>query len=92
MNAEHVFSVANLIALAGWLVLVFMGRHRWVRALVTGAVVPLLLSVVYTALVLTLGRTRGGFGSPFRRSLHDLMLLAGWVHYLASRIVPTVFR
>jgi hypothetical protein len=87
MNAEHVFLIANLTALAGWLVLIFMGRHRWVQALVTGAVVPLLLSVVYTALVLThWGETKGGFGSLAAVQAlfsNEWMLLAGWVHYLA---------
>jgi hypothetical protein len=87
MNAESVFSIANLIALAGWLVLIFMGRHRWVHAFVSAAILPLLLSILYTALLVThWGETKGGFGSLAGVQVlfsNEWLLLAGWVHYLA---------
>jgi hypothetical protein len=87
MNAEYVFSIANLIALVGWLVLIFMGRHRWAHTLVTGAILPGLLSVLYTTLLVThWGETEGGFTSLAGvRALfsNEWLLLAGWIHYLA---------
>jgi hypothetical protein len=87
MNAEQVFSIANFTALTGWLVLILMGRQRWVAALLTGAILPLLLSALYTILFVThWSETQGGFGSLAGVQAlfsNDWLLLAGWVHYLA---------
>jgi hypothetical protein len=87
MNAELVFSIANTTALAGWLVLIFMGRHRWVNTFLTGAILPLLLSVLYTVLLVThLREAEGGFDSLAGVQAlfsNEWLLLAGWVHYLA---------
>ena len=52
MTAEQVFSISNFVALAGWLVLVIAGRSRWAAALVTGAILPLILAVLYGGLVI----------------------------------------
>ena len=87
MNAETIFSAANFIALAGWILLVFAPRWTWTRKIVLSGAIPLLLSVAYLILiVLFFGRSEGGFGS-----LTDVMklftnqwnVLAGWIHYLA---------
>jgi glycopeptide antibiotics resistance protein len=87
MNAETVFSIANLVALAGWLSLIFAPRWKWTQKIVVSGAVSLLLSVIYLVLiVLFFGKAEGGFGS-----LADVMKLftnpyaaiAGWIHYLA---------
>ncbi|HEX8247708.1 MAG TPA: ABA4-like family protein [Pyrinomonadaceae bacterium] len=87
MNAETIFSIANLAALVGWLLLVFAPRWSWTRKMVLSGLIPLLLSVAYLVLIISFfGRTEGGFGS-----LADVMklftnqwnVLAGWIHYLA---------
>jgi ABC-type sugar transport system permease subunit len=87
MTAEQVFSIANFIALCGWVILVLGARFRWVPALVTGAILPLLLAVLYSFLIAThWGETTGGFRTLAQvRALfsNDWLLLAGWVHYLA---------
>jgi hypothetical protein len=85
MTAEQVFSIANLIAIAGWLILIVAGRIRWVPSLVTGIVLPLLFALLYSFLVAALwGEKTGGFGTLAQvRALNDWLLLAGWVHYLA---------
>jgi hypothetical protein len=87
MTADQVFSIANLIAIAGWLILIVAGRIRWVASLVTGAILPLLFAVIYSFLVAAhWGEKTGGFGTLGQvRALfsNDWMLLAGWVHYLA---------
>lgn len=87
MNPETLFSISNTSALAGWLLLIVQGRRRWVSSLITGAVVPGLLSVLYAALItLYWGSSGGGFGSIAQVRLlfaNDWLLLAGWVHYLA---------
>lgn len=87
MTPELTFTLANNVALAGWLLLIFAGRRRWGAALVTGAVLPLLLGVLYAGLVAAhWGETPGGFGSLAGVAAlfsNPWMLLAGWVHYLA---------
>jgi len=87
MTAEQIFSTANSVALMGWLILVFTGRKRWSAALVTGAILPLLLAVLYTGLILAKwGGSEGGFGTlaeVAKLFSNQWLLLAGWVHYLA---------
>jgi hypothetical protein len=86
MTAEAVFSIVNLVAVAGWLLLVAVPR-RPVATKVAGTVIPLGLSAAYLVLlVLHWGESRGGFSSL--QGVADLfsnpwLLLAGWVHYLA---------
>lgn len=87
MSPEQVFSLSNAIALAGWLVLIFAGRHRRIPALVCGAILPLLIAFLYSALLIgQAGQMHGGFGSLGAVSTlfsNPWLLLAGWVHYLA---------
>ena len=86
MSPEQLFSVLNLIAMAAWLPLIFLPRVRWV-ATVLPMVVPVVLAVVYVALVaVALPGSEGGFSSLGGvRTLFDNPwgLLAGWTHYLA---------
>ena len=74
------------MALAGWLLLVFAGRRRWVSSLITGAILPLLFAVAYLALLAAHFReSTGGFGSLTGVAAlfsNHWMLLAGWIHYL----------
>jgi len=87
MSAEQLFSFTNSLALLGWLLLVFAGRARWAASLVLGAVLPLLLAVIYSGL---LAGHWGESGGSFRTLAgvstlfeNHWLLLAGWVHYLA---------
>ncbi|MBZ5607763.1 MAG: DUF4281 domain-containing protein [Acidobacteriia bacterium] len=87
MSAEQVFSMANTAALLGWLVLAVFGPRRWAAPLVTGAILPLLLAVLYAGLIAAnFGKSQGGFGSlagVAQLFSNPWLLLAGWVHYLA---------
>ncbi len=87
MNPELIFSVANNLAVVGWLLLLLFPRRRWSAPLTSGLVIPSLLGIAYTALVLThWGKTPGGFSSLAAVSQlfqSPWMLLAGWIHYLA---------
>ncbi len=86
MNPEALFSICNLTAMFGWLLLVFAPRWKWTARLVIAGAVPLLLAAVYLVLIVTtLGKADGGFGSLAQVAQlfrHDWVLLAGWVHYL----------
>jgi hypothetical protein len=87
MNAETVFSIANTLALVGWILLVFAPRWRWTQKIVVSGVLPLLLSVAYLILiVLFFGKAEGGFGSlaeVMKLFTNQWATLAGWIHYLA---------
>ena len=86
MTPERLFSILNLVAVAGWVPLIFLPKFRWARSIVPIAI-PIVLAVVYAAIILTtFGRSDGGFSSlEDVRMLFDnpWALLAGWVHYLA---------
>ena len=86
MTAEQLFSILNLVAIAGWLPLVSLPRKRWATTIVPVAV-PAVLAVIYVVMVVaTLTQSEGGFSSLASvRALfdNDWGLLAGWTHYLA---------
>jgi hypothetical protein len=70
MMPEQIFSVANLVALAAWILLAVFPR-RAVVSTIAGTATPALLAATYVAVVALMWGTRtGGFGSL-------------WVHYLA---------
>jgi len=87
MQAEAVFGAANLFALVGWLLLLVVPRWRWTRRLVISGAWSAVLSVIYLALIAVhLPGAPGGFGSLAEVAAlftHPMLLLAGWVHYLA---------
>lgn len=87
MSAEQVFSIANGVALLSWIALAILPRATWVTGWITSVVVPVLLSAVYTALIVThWGAGHGGFDSlsaVAQLFSNPWLLLAGWIHYLA---------
>lgn len=86
MDLEQLFSMAGLLAISGWLLLVFLPRHPIARG-VAGALIPLALSVWYLIFIAQhLQGAEGGFGSladVARLFQKPELLLAGWIHYLA---------
>lgn len=84
---EPVFGLANMFALAGWLLLIAAPRWRWTHRLVLSGWWSVALAVVYTVLIARFfPQAEGGFGSIAEvRQLFasDALLTAGWVHYLA---------
>lgn len=87
MTADKLFSLSNLVAMAGWLLLSVAPRWKWTQRIVLSGLIPLLLGSVYlTLIVLYFGDAEGNFGT-----LDGVMtlfkdpnaVLAGWIHYLA---------
>ncbi|MEW5916675.1 MAG: ABA4-like family protein [Gemmatimonadota bacterium] len=86
MTADWLFSILNLVAIAAWLPMIVVPRARWASAIIP-VVVPVLLGVIYVALVVVaLPQSEGSFSSLAGvRALFENPwgLLAGWTHYLA---------
>jgi hypothetical protein len=87
MDPSLLFQFANLVALAGWLVLLASPLLPALADRLAGLILPVLLSILYAGLLLAYwSRAQGGFGSleeVARLFATPEMLLAGWIHYLA---------
>lgn len=89
MTAEAVFSIANMVALLSWVALLIAVWRRtdWLRDVVLGRAVPLVLAVLYAALIVFFfAKAQGGFDTLANVQLlftSPWAALAGWVHYLA---------
>ena len=89
MTADQLFSIANPVALLGWLVLIYaiIRRNDWLRDQIAGRWWPLGFAAIYLILiVLFFGRAEGGFDSLAnvqKLFTSPWAALAGWVHYLA---------
>ena len=88
MTASQVFSIANLIILPMWLLMIFLPKWKVTRWLIDYKLIPIVLSLIY-AVYISISLAGGG-GMDFG-SLESVMalftaedaVLAGWVHYLA---------
>ena len=89
MTAATVFSLANMLALLGWLILAagVILRRPVLRDRVAGLIVPGVLSAGYTLIIIfAMPGADGGFGSlegVASLFASPWLLLAGWAHYLA---------
>ena len=87
LTADRAFSLANMTALIGWAMLIFLPRRWNLVFAIPQFVVPFGLSLAYAGLIFSNVFTgQGGFGSIADvRALfsRDELLLAGWLHYLA---------
>ena len=89
LDPDRVFGLSSGAAALAWMALALSpGSVRWAPTVwrITGRWLPLLLAVVYVAMLATHWRGQGGFGSVTQvRALFDVpgALVAGWVHYLA---------
>ena len=87
MTPDTLFQIANPIALLGWAALAVAPLAPRSVDLIAAVIIPLLMSLAYSALMLAYwAGSTGGYSS-----LPDVMALfadphvalAGWVHYLA---------
>ena len=63
MTIEGVFSACNLLAMAGWILLLTVPRQRTAMA-IAGTAIPLTLATIYLVLlVLHMRESSGGFSS-----------------------------
>lgn len=87
MKAEQIFSIANLLAMLSWLLILILPRWRFTARIVLNGAIPLLLSAAYLVLiVMFFGKAEGGFDSlanVMKLFTNEWAVLAGWIHYLA---------
>lgn len=87
MKAEQIFSIVNLVALLGWIILAVAPRWVVTRKIIFSGAIPLLLSVAYLILIVAFfGKSEGGFGTlaeVMKLFTDEWTMLAGWIHYLA---------
>ncbi|MFK8078996.1 MAG: ABA4-like family protein [Granulosicoccus sp.] len=87
MTPDTLFSLSSAFVLPAWLILIFAPRRWPALNAVPTYIAPLVLSAMYAVLVLRyFSEASGGFGSLSEvRQLFsdDMMLVAGWTHYLA---------
>ena len=89
MDLEQVFSLANMLVLPGWALLVFLPRWKWTTTFIASWLIPAILGVAYLVLFAMYFRQSpegfSAFGSlaGVKGMLQiDGILLAGWIHYL----------
>lgn len=93
MTASSLFSAFNMLAMTGWIILA-LGvalKRDWLRDVVAGIYIPVMISVAYAILIVfffaaaeggfdTLANVQKLFTSPWAA-------LAGWIHYLAFDLI-----
>lgn len=89
LTADFLFSLANPVALLGWIILGIgvVWNKPLLRDVIAGRVFPLGLSVFYTILIVAFFfKAEGGFdtlANVQKLFTFPWAALAGWVHYLA---------
>lgn len=87
MNPDTLFTLCNMIAMAGWLALLASPFVPKLADRISALLVPVLLATAYTGLVLAFwSGAEGGFDSLANVMLLFIqpeIVLAGWIHYLA---------
>jgi hypothetical protein len=95
MSPDTIFTIANSVALVGWLVLILFPNWQSSDKLVIGVIITL-LAIIYLWLILSnfhLGDLKKfnsleGVADLFQ---NKKLLTAGWIHYLAFDLLAGLF-
>lgn len=88
MTPTEVFSLANMIAMPMWILLIFLPKWKVTRFLINFKLIPIALSIIYAIYIVISIQSGGGMDFGSLSSVMALFtaenaVLAGWVHYLA---------
>src|SRR5262245_9324591 len=87
MTPDQIFSMANPLAVIGWILLALFPGRRSVTMGIAGTLLPALFAVAYVAIAIAVfPRANGSFSTLAGVSelfTNQWLLLAGWLHYLA---------
>ncbi len=95
MHAEQIFTAANTLAMAGWIILIFLPFWKTSDKFILGIIITL-MALVYTWLMFTTFKpadmqsfsSLSGVKKLFE---NDKLVVAGWVHYLAFDLLAGMF-
>lgn len=89
MTLEQTFSIANSLAMVGWIILIFLPR-KWPHLnIVAALIIPIILSLGYTIIIginFFAPGSEGNFGTLAgvqQLFTSPAIALGGWIHYLA---------
>lgn len=88
MTPTEVFSIASMIAIPMWILMIFLSKWKVTRFLIDFKVIPLALAFIYTIYIFKAIQIGGMMDFGSLKSVMALFteenaVLAGWVHYLA---------
>jgi len=88
MSPTEIFSLANMIAMPMWLLMILLPKWKVTRFLIDYKIIPILLALVYAVYIFLAIRIGGGMDFGSLASVMALFteenaVVAGWVHYLA---------
>lgn len=90
MDFELIFSIAGIVAMLGWICLVFSPFMPGISDKLAGFIIPSVFAIGYCALLVLYPAAKGGFGSLEEVALlftSSSSLLAGWIHFLAFDLI-----
>ena len=88
MTPTEVFSIANVITMPMWILLIFLSKWKVTKFLIDFKVIPLALAFIYAIYIFQAIQIGGMMDFGSLKSVMALFteenaVLAGWVHYLA---------
>ena len=92
MTPTEVFSIANMIAIPMWVLMLFFSKWKVTRFLIDFKVIPLALAFMYAIYIFQAIQISGmmDFGSltsVIMLFTEENAVLAGWIHYLAFDLI-----
>ncbi len=92
MNPTEVFSIAGMITMPMWILMILLPKWKVTRFLIDYKVVPLVLSILYAiyisiAIQINGAMDFGSLASVMALFTEENAVLAGWVHYLAFDLI-----
>tara|TARA_B100000787_G_scaffold128053_1_gene97067 strand:+ start:122 stop:544 length:423 start_codon:yes stop_codon:yes gene_type:complete len=88
MTPTAVFSIASMITMPMWILMIFLSKWKVTRFLIDFKIIPLALTFIYGIYISQAIQTGGMMDFGSLKSVMALFteenaVLAGWVHYLA---------
>lgn len=92
MTPTEVFSIAGMITMPMWILMIILPKWKVTRFLIDFKVIPLALSAIYgiyifKAMYIGGAPDFGSLASVMALFTEENAVLAGWVHYLAFDLV-----
>ncbi|WP_298507539.1 ABA4-like family protein [uncultured Kordia sp.] len=88
MTPSDVFSMAGMLAMPMWILLILLPKWKVTRFLIDYKIIPIILSVIYAFYIIQALIAGGMMDFGSLKSVMQLFtvenaVLAGWIHYLA---------